>query len=326
MRLYMGRKKEKIYLAGGCFWGVEAYFKRVSGVINTRVGYANGKTEDTSYYRLNESDHAETVEVTYDAYHLSLQEVLAHYFRLVDPTSVNKQGNDVGRQYRTGIYYPKDMEAGKIEIIKKALDRLEDKIGEKVAIELAPLENFVEAEEDHQDYLDKHPMGYCHVNLGLADVPLDPVSAGFEKPSRKELKKALSPEAFEITQNQGTDAPFAHPYNELDEPGIYVDVVSGEPLFSSKDKFDGGCGWPSFSKPIRSQNVDYHKDSSLFTGDRIEVRSKGADSHLGHVFDDGREDMGNLRYCIDGSALRFIPLSKMEEEGYGDYIGDVEED
>lgn len=312
-----------IYLAGGCFWGMEAYFKQIPGVLQTQVGYANGTTDDTTYERVPVTDHAETVELTYDAYHLSLPEILAHYLRVVDPLSLNRQGNDQGRQYRTGIYYLPDTPAESIPLIKDVLDKTAEKLGQPVAIELAPLKNFVVAEDYHQDYLEKNPRGYCHVDLSLADKPLDPKWANYKKPDQETLRQQLTPDQYAITQEEGTDPPFSHPYDKLDEPGIYVDIVSGEPLFSSRDKFDGGCGWPSFSRPIRSQNVHYKVDHRLPGMDRVEVKSQAAQSHLGHVFDDGPSEKGQLRYCIDGSALRFIPLSKMKEEGYEAYIADV---
>lgn len=308
-------KKEKhLYLAGGCFWGVQAYFSQIPGVLDTEVGYANGQGEETDYQQVKKTDHAETVHIHYDAFRLSTEELLEHYFRIIDPLSVNRQGNDRGRQYRTGIFYtdPKDR-----PLLQASLDQLQEKLGEKPAILLESLKNFVRAEEYHQEYLEKNPGGYCHINLALAREPLH--ENDYKKPSQEDLRKVLTPEQYHITQEEGTDAPFQHPYDDLEEEGIYVDVVSGQPLFSSRDKFHSGCGWPSFTRPIRNESVNYQSDHRL-NRERTEVRSSQADSHLGHVFPDGPLDRGGLRYCIDGSALRFVPLSKMREEGYGDWI------
>ena len=144
-------------------------------------------------------------------------------------------------------------------------------------------------------------------------------SADFKKPSKEELKKKLTELQFDVTQEEGTERPFQNEYWDNHEPGIYVDVVSGEPLFSSTDKFDSGTGWPSFVKPIEVANIVTKKDRRIFMS-RIEVRSKHADSHLGHVFEDGPKDRGGLRYCMNSAAMRFIPKAKLAEEGYGKYL------
>lgn len=306
------KNKNEIYLDGGCFWGVEGYFKKIPGVIDTSVGYSNGKTNSTNYRNLKKTDHAETVKIIYDKDIISLQELLEHYFRIIEPTSINKQGNDKGRQYRTGIYYTNKNDKLVInEIIRQKQENYE----EKIAVEVAHLNNFILGEDYHQDYLDKNPGGYCHINLTLASNPLESKSELIEKDKEK-LKKKLTEEEYSVTQENKTERAFTSKYNHFYEDGIYVDVVSGEPLFSSKDKYDAGCGWPSFTKPIDS-NINYKSDESLHMS-RVEVRSKKGDSHLGHVFTDGPID--NARYCINGASLRFIPLDKMEEEGYSDYI------
>lgn len=320
MKLYTTPEWLTLYLAGGCFWGVEGYFRQLPGVKDTDVGYANGNKAHTTYEALKETDHAETVEIQFDRHLLSVDELLDHYFRIIDPTSINQQGNDRGRQYRTGIYYPEGIDTELIAHIKDRLAALEKRLKKKVQIELAPLHDWVRAEEYHQDYLEKVPSGYCHIDLSLAQQPLDHRYEDYQKPDDQTLKETLTADQYEITQNDGTDVPHAHPYDQQFVPGLYVDIVSGEPLFSSRDKFDAGCGWPSFSKPIRTDTLQMKKDATLAPRIRVEVRSKHADSHLGHVFDDGPKKLGGLRYCIDGSALRFIPLEKMEEEGYGDYI------
>ncbi|MFC0819855.1 bifunctional peptide-methionine (S)-S-oxide reductase MsrA/peptide-methionine (R)-S-oxide reductase MsrB [Moraxella marmotae] len=316
-----------IYLAGGCFWGLEAYFQRIDGVVDAVSGYANGKTANPTYEDVSHrhSGHAETVKVTYDADKLSLDDILQYYFRVIDPTSLNKQGNDRGEQYRTGVYYTDNAEQA---IITAALAREQQKYSQAIVVENQPLQHFYEAEEYHQDYLIKNPNGYCHIDIKKADEPLPNKggqtpkkgfdAATYHKPSDAELKKILTDEQYRVTQQSGTEYAFSHEYDHLFAPGIYVDVVSGEPLFSSADKFNSGCGWPSFTRPINAAAVTEHDDTS-FNMHRTEVRSHAADSHLGHVFPDGPKDKGGLRYCINGASLKFIPLAQMDAEGYGDY-------
>lgn len=301
-----------IYLAGGCFWGVEAYMERIYGVVGAEVGYANGKTENTSYHKIGITDHAETVKVIYDANKISLNKLLQYYFRVIDPTSVNKQGNDRGRQYRTGIYYQDT--ADKV-VIEKAIQKLQEKYRAKIQVEVQPLHNYVKAEEYHQDYLKKNPNGYCHIDVSKADdVIIDPND--YPKPSDAELKKKLTPLQYDVTQKKHTERSFSNQYWDNFKPGIYVDVTTGEPLFSSRDKFESGCGWPSFTKPIAKNVVTYQDDHS-FNMLRTEVLSTSGNAHLGHVFDDGPKDKGGLRYCINSASIKFIPLDEMEKDGYG---------
>ncbi len=306
--------KSTIYLAGGCFWGVEAYFKKLKGVLETDTGYANGEGFNTDYTMVKQTHHAETVKIIYDKNRLDLAEILLHYFKIIDPVSVNKQGNDRGEQYRTGIFYEDEAD---LDVIDSVMRYIQSQYDEKLKVIVEKLKNFVLAEDYHQDYLDKNPGGYCHINLAAFDENLD--STEYKKFSEEELKSNLSELSYKVTQNSATERPHTSEYNDFDERGIYVDIVSGEPLFSSKDKYDAGCGWPSFTKTITSNAVNYSDDFKL-SRVRTEVRSKNADSHLGHVFDDGPSEKGGLRYCINGASLRFIPLDKMEEEGYGKYI------
>lgn len=306
-----------IYLAGGCFWGMEGYFKKIAGVKSTTVGYANGNSLDTDYRHVKDTDHAETIKILYDFSIVSLEEILLHYFRVIDPTSVNKQGNDRGRQYRTGIYYTTRND---LIAINKIIN-YEKSIYGDLAVEVLPLENFVMAEEYHQDYLDKNPGGYCHINLNLADEPL--FSGDYKNPEDEKIRELLDDKSYQVMRENGTEHPGYSELNEEDRKGIYVDKITGEPLFTSKEKFDAGCGWPSFSKPILTESVLYNKDTSHGMT-RMEVRSRRGDNHLGHVFNDGPSAFGGLRYCINGVSLRFIPLEKMKEEGYGQYIPLVE--
>ena len=310
-----------IYLAGGCFWGLEAYFQRIDGVADAVSGYANGKTAHPSYEEVIQgSGHAETVKVTYDADKLSLNDILQYYFRVVDPTSLNQQGNDRGEQYRSGVYYTDPAEKA---VVEEAIAREQQKYSRPIVVENRPLDNFYEAEEYHQDYLIKNPNGYCHIDIRKADEPLPgkaPAApqkgfdaATWRKPSDAELRRTLTREQYEVTQNAATEYAFSHEYDHLFQPGLYVDIVSGEPLFSSADKFQSGCGWPSFTKPITPQSVTEHEDNS-YNMKRTEVRSRAANSHLGHVFPDGPQDRGGLRYCING-ANGCGRLWRMERQG-----------
>ncbi|MBZ2138742.1 peptide-methionine (R)-S-oxide reductase MsrB [Streptococcus gordonii] len=301
----------EIYLAGGCFWGLEEYFSRIEGIKKTTVGYANGQVESTNYQLIHQTDHAETVHLIYDEKRISLREILLYYFRVIDPLSVNKQGNDVGRQYRTGVYYTDQADKA---VIEQVFVEQEKQLGQKIAVELEPLRHYVLAEDYHQDYLKKNPGGYCHINVNDAYQPLvDP--GQYEKPTDAELKEQLSEEQYQVTQNSATERPFHNAYNATFEEGIYVDVTTGEPLFFAGDKFESGCGWPSFSRPIARDVLKYYEDKSHGM-ERIEVRSRSGNAHLGHVFTDGPESAGGLRYCINSAALRFIPKEKMEAEGY----------
>ncbi len=321
----------EIYLAGGCFWGTEAYLKQLPGVVKTETGYANSIIADPAYEDVcsGETSAAEAVKVTYDADTISLPLLLQAYMRTIDPFSLNRQGNDRGTQYRTGIYWTDPADE---RVVRSSLIALAQNAHQHPRIEAKPLENFYPAEEYHQDYLDKNPMGYCHVNLRDARTFVEEhaddfalvsslAKENYRKPSESELTTTLDPQQFAVTQESATDAPYRHPFDQNFEDGIYVDIVSGEPLFSSQDKFDAGCGWPSFTKPLTESVVTRSVDTSIPNMPRVEVKSDIADSHLGHVFNDGPADQGGLRYCINGSALHFIPRDRLEEEGYG-YLRD----
>lgn len=325
---YSGSDLKKIWLAGGCFWGVEAYMSRVPGVADVTVGYANGKTENPTYQDVcyNNTGHAETVEVSYDPARISLENLLAEYFEIIDPTSLNQQGNDRGSQYRTGIYYSDH--DNDLPVIESVLVSQQKKYAKPIVTEVEPLKQYFLAEEYHQDYLEKNPGGYCHISFDTLPEIEDSVDSGFNvfinpsdynKPDDQTIRKTLSPEQYEITQKSGTEMPGSGIYDQHFEQGIYVDIVTGEPLFSSKDKFDAGCGWPSFSKPLVDEVIEEYIDRK-YGMVRTEVRSRVGDSHLGHVFTDGPADAGGLRYCINSASLRFVPLSQMEEQGYGDLV------
>ncbi|WP_186671153.1 peptide-methionine (R)-S-oxide reductase MsrB [Sporosarcina sp. BP05] len=311
-------KLEEIWLAGGCFWGVEAYMARVYGVADVTSGYANGHTEDPTYEKVIKGDtgYAETVHVRYDPERVDLEKLLTHYFQVIDPTVLNRQGNDRGEQYRTGVYYKKSSDKG---IIDQVVSKEQKKYDDPIVTEVESLLSYTLAEDYHQDYLEKNPDGYCHIefdSLEDQEIPslIDP--ALYPKPSDKELKEKLTDIQYKVTQGNGTEMAFSNDFWDNYEPGLYVDIATGEPLFSSSDKYDSGCGWPSFTKPIDPDVVVELEDKS-FNMIRIEVRSRSGNSHLGHVFDDGPKDKGGLRYCINSAAIAFIPQAEMEAAGYG---------
>nr|WP_319488790.1 peptide-methionine (R)-S-oxide reductase MsrB [uncultured Caproiciproducens sp.] len=311
---------KEIWLAGGCFWGVEAYFARIYGVAKTDVGYANGRTVNPSYHDLHETGHAETVHILYDPEKLSLQTLLYYYFKIIDPVSVNRQGNDTGTQYRTGIYYRDETD---FTVIQAYVETEQKKYDAPIATQVQLLENYYPAEEYHQDYLEKNPGGYCHVDFSSLRGQTSPSdSSTYRKPAPEKLKETLSEMQYRVTQQNATEPPFENEYWNNHQKGIYVDVTTGEPLFISSDKFDSGCGWPSFTRPI-SEDVLVELQDGSHSMVRTEVRSRFGESHLGHVFNDGPKTEGGLRYCINSASLRFIPLNEMEEKGYGKYIGSI---
>lgn len=315
----------EIYFAGGCFWGTEHFFQQIRGVVGTEVGYANGNTQNPTYEEVvsHTTGFAETVKVKYDPEQVDLKLLIDLYFKTIDPTSKDQQGNDRGNQYRTGIYFKdKNDEA----IVKGEVEKLAKNYTKPVVVETVALKNFYRAEDYHQDYLDKNPGGYCHIEPGLFEMakkanplPKAAPKVQYEKQDKKVLKEKLTAEQYNVTQENGTERPFQNEYWNETREGIYVDITTGEPLFISTDKFESGCGWPSFSKPITKKLIDEKLDKSQGMT-RVEVRSKTGDAHLGHVFNDGPEDKGGLRYCINSASLKFIPKADMHKKGYGEYI------
>ena len=312
-------KNKRIYFAGGCFWGTEHLFSLVEGVKRTEVGYANSRVPYPDYEEVcsGRTGAAETVEIVYDDTEVSLTELLSIYFRSIDPTTHNRQGNDRGTQYRTGIYYVDREDLPVIEAFVAAVER---RSPEPIVVEVMPLENFYPAELYHQDYLDKNPGGYCHIDPALFE---EVRSRKSHKNDKSELRERLTPLQWEVTQNGATERPFTNEYDEEFRKGIYVDITDGTPLFVSSRKYNSGCGWPAFTRPIAGELITEHTDTS-FGRVRTEVRSASSGAHLGHVFPDGPASEGGQRYCINSASLRFIPIEEMAKEGYGDYIKLIE--
>ena len=324
MEEIMDRKRNVIYLAGGCFWGMEKLMQSIPGVIDAVSGYANGSGAAEANYKSvcgGGTGFRETVEVTYDPGQVSLDALLLAYFYVIDPTVENRQGNDVGSQYQTGVYYADDAAKETVERIA-ALERGRRR---NFAVEIGPLVNFFPAEAYHQDYLDKNPGGYCHIPRAeielFSKMKIDP--GDYKKPAAEVIRDRLTDEQYRVTQLSDTEYPFMNEFWNQFEKGIYVDVVTGEPLFSSADKFESSCGWPAFSQPIEKPAVVEVPDDSHGM-QRTEVRSRAGDSHLGHVFFGDRESPNGVRYSINSASLRFVPYEKMEQEGYGEFMSLLE--
>lgn len=305
-----------IYLAGGCFWGTAHLFSLVPGVKSTTAGYANSIIKSPTYQQVcsGETGAAETVRIVYDDTDVSLTDLLTLYFKSIDPVSVNRQGGDIGTQYRTGIYYTDEQD---IQVIEAQIATIQRRHKSPLAVEFKPLENFFPAEEYHQDYLYKNPNGYCHIDPSLFKEAREMSRKNLS--DKKQLRQRLTQLQWEVTQNGATERPYVNEYDKEFRKGIYVDITDGTPLFISSDKYDSGCGWPAFTRPIDNNLVSEHLDTS-YGRVRTEVRSAESGAHLGHVFNDGPIEKGGLRYCINSASLRFIPIDKMKEEGYEKYI------
>lgn len=313
----MYEAKSTIYLAGGCFWGIEKLMRSIPGVTNTVSGYANGAEEAKANYNAvcsGQTGFREAVLVEYNPGQISLDALLLAYFYVIDPTAINRQGNDIGSQYQAGIYYADDQSKETVERIAA----IEAGRVKGFAVEIEPLHCFYPAEEYHQGYLDKNPGGYCHIPAEkiklFSHLSIDP--GQYRLPAAEIIRKALTDQQFRVTQESATEPPFSHPYWNSQGKGIYVDIVTGEPLFSSTQKYQSSCGWPAFSGPIEQPVITARKDLSHGMS-RTEVRSRAGNSHLGHVFTGDPESPNGVRYCINGASLRFIPYEEMEAAGYG---------
>ncbi len=314
---------KKAIFAGGCFWCMVKPFDELPGIISIVAGYTGGHIENPTYEEVcaHSTGHVEAVEITYDEDKMPYRELVEIFFRSIDPTDPEGQFHDRGETYHTAIFYQDEMQKEVAEKYKKELEKT-GYFDKPIVVPIKPAMPFYEAEEYHQDYYKKNPLRYRLYYKGSGREKFIKDKWYRNPYDKEELKKRLNDLQYRVTQENATEAPFINEYDGHFEEGIYVDIVSGKPLFSSKDKFNSGCGWPAFSKPI-IQNAVYDKEDTSHGMHRIEVRSSHADSHLGHVFEDGPRELGGLRYCINSAALRFIPKDRMEEEGYGSYIDKI---
>lgn len=308
---------EKATFAGGCFWCMVKPFHEQEGIEEVISGYTGGQKENPTYKEVcsNTTGHYEAVQITFQPTVFTYEKLLEVFWAQIDPTDAGGQFHDRGESYRTAIFYHTEEQRIIAEKSKESLEA-SGRFSKPIVTGILPAATFYPAEEYHQDYYKKNPFRYKMYQAGSGREK-------FKKENWQQLsdnvRKNLTPMQYEVTQNNGTEPPFNNEFWNHTEEGIYVDIVSGEPLFSSLDKYDAGCGWPSFTKPIDSQIIKEEMDVSHHMV-RTEVRSKKADSHLGHVFEDGPIDKGGLRYCINSAALRFIPVHDLAKEGYEQYI------
>ena len=316
---------QKATFAGGCFWCMVKPFDQYEGVRSVVSGYTGGTVPNPTYRQVCDgtTGHYEAVQIEFDPKKISYGQLLEIFWRQIDPTDDGGQFNDRGSSYRTVIFYHDDEQRRFAEESRKNLDESK-RFSKPVRTQILPAQEFYAAEAEHQNFCHVNPGHYERYSQGSGRFDFQRKHWDLNASNRKELKKHLTPIQFDVTQNSGTEPAFQNEYWNNKVPGIYVDIVDGTPLFTSKDKFDSGCGWPSFTKPIADTRIVGKPDFSHGMK-RTEVRSFSANSHLGHVFNDGPKPLGGLRYCINSAAIRFVPKEKMKEEGYGDYLSLLEE-
>lgn len=326
--------------AGGCFWCLEPSFDAEPGVVKTIVWYAGWHVENPSYEQVitQKTGHREAIQVTYDPETVSYQRLIEIFFHQIDPTDAGGQFADRGESYMTSLWYQDDSEK---KIAEDFIQKVNDskKFEKSVAVQVLPFTNFYPAEEYHQDYYKKSSLHFnlykkwsgreAFIDENWTQEEKETIAGKdaefakkYARPDNATICDTLSEESCQVTQHEWTEPPYENAYWDNKEVGIYVDIVTGEPLFSSRDKYDSGTGWPSFDRPINAHFVVEKRDFKLFVP-RTEVRSKYGDSHLGHVFDDGPRETTGKRYCMNSASLRFVPLSEMEKEGYGEYMDSV---
>ncbi|TCI36474.1 MULTISPECIES: peptide-methionine (S)-S-oxide reductase MsrA [unclassified Exiguobacterium] len=308
----------KATFAGGCFWCMVKPFHKYEGVERVVSGYTGGHVDNPTYQQVcsETTGHLEAIEVTFDPEVISYDELLRIYWRQIDPTDGGGQFNDRGESYRPAIFYHSEEQRDAAERSKQEVEN-SGRFERPIEVEIRPAKTFWEAEDYHQDYYKKNPFRYEMYRVGSGRAKFVK-EAWSDKKQKQELKDRLTPMQFKVTQENGTEPPFQNEYWDEEREGLYVDVIDGTPLFTSRDKFQSNCGWPSFARPIEEKRLDVNMDTTHHMV-RTEVRSKHADSHLGHLFDDGPKELGGLRYCINSASLRFIPKEELESAGYGEY-------
>lgn len=308
----------KATFAGGCFWCMVKPFHKYEGVERVISGYTGGHVDNPTYQQVcsETTGHLEAVEITFDPEVISYEELLRIYWRQIDPTDGGGQFNDRGESYRPAIFYHSEEQRAAAERSKQEVED-SGRFDRSIEVDIRPAKTFWEAEDYHQDYYKKNPFRYEMYRVGSGRAKFIK-EAWSDRKQQQALRERLTPMQYKVTQENGTEPPFQNEYWDEEREGLYVDIVDGTPLFTSHDKFQSNCGWPSFSRPIEERLVDLNMDTSHHMV-RTEVRSKHGDSHLGHVFDDGPKELGGLRYCINSAALRFIPVEELEEAGYGEY-------